>query len=117
MGGFSSCANDQLPEPIPPTFCDTITATYNTIVKDIIDTQCGVSPCHIPGGNGPGDYRTFDGVRPSIENGLFKERVIDLIDDFDLGMPPEWNEDGPNELTDEQREIIECWIAAGYPEM
>lgn len=47
----------------------------------------------------------------------FKERIIDLRDDPDQGMPPNWPSNvGPHDLTDEEFEIISCWINDGYPE-
>jgi len=120
IGLFSlstSCATDKLPEPEPPAFCDTLQVSYNLQVKQIIDTNCAFSGCHSAGSIAPGNYTDFSGLSPFLSDQEFKRFVVDFRNDPDLGMPPDWpTNPGPKDLTQEEFDIISCWIEAGYPE-
>jgi len=103
----------------PAEACENLVATYNDNVKEIIDLTCAYTGCHVNGGNGPGNYSTFEGLRPFTDNGSFAIRVIDEADNTTRGMPPNMSsypESRQDDLSAEQMEIIMCWIAAGYPE-
>lgn len=118
--GFSACTSDELPAPTPPSVCDTIDATYDGAVKAIIDSSCSYSGCHDGGGGiGPGNYTSYAGLQGIIQAGTFRARVIDLKDNAVSGMPPDnsiYPQSQKDNLTEEELEIIECWIAANYPE-
>lgn len=120
IGLFSlstSCASDKLPEPEPPAFCDTLAVSYNLQVKEIIDTNCATPGCHRRGTTAPGNYTDFSSLSPFLTENEFKRFVVDLRNDPELGMPPNWDDNlGPKDLTPEEFDIISCWIAADYPE-
>ena len=112
-----SCTSDQLSEMPPLEFCDTLQVSYNLQVKDIIDTNCAFSGCHVAGSSAPGNYATYASMTPFLTDLEFKRFVIELRNDPDLGMPPDWpTNPGPNDLTDEEFDIISCWVESGYPE-
>jgi len=120
IGLFSlstSCTTDKLPEPEPPAFCDTLQVSYNLQVKQIIDTNCAFSGCHVAGSRAPGNYTNFSSLSPFLTEDEFKRFVIDLRNDPELGMPPDWETNpGPNDLTQEEFDIISCWVESDYPE-
>ncbi|MCI5080812.1 MAG: hypothetical protein MRY78_03925 [Saprospiraceae bacterium] len=114
--GFS-CSTDKLapPEIIEPGFCDTIPATYDLNVQEIIDNNCAYSGCHLDGA--PGNFSTYEGLQSVIASGDFVSRVITQREDPDFGMPPSYVPSDKNEdLTAEQLDIINCWIQGGFPE-
>ncbi len=113
----TACTSDKLPEPEPPAFCDTLQVSYNLQVKQIIDTNCATPGCHRAGSIAPGNYTDFSGLSPFLTDREFRRFVIDLRNDPDLGMPPNWpTNPGPMDLTQEEFDIISCWVEAGYPE-
>ena len=112
-----SCEYSKLPEPAPPDFCETVEVSYNIQVKSIIDKTCAIAGCHLAGTKAPGDFSTYQSMGPYLKDSEFKFYVVDLKDDPDLGMPPNWDTNpGPKDLTPEEFEIIECWINNGYAE-
>ena len=114
----SACTNDVLPEPEIQSQCDTMLVTYDGVVKEIIDNSCAYAGCHSPGGIGVGNYTTYDGLLPVLDNGLFESRVVAQKDDAALGMPPNssvYPESIKDDLTEEELLIIQCWLLAGYP--
>ena len=112
-----SCTSDQLEDMPPLEFCDTLQVSYNVQVKDIIDSSCAFSGCHVAGSSAPGNYSSYGSMLPFLTDREFKRFVIDLRNDPELGMPPDWTTNpGPNDLTDEQFDIISCWVESGYPE-
>ena len=113
----TACTTDKLPEPEPPAFCDTLQVSYNLQVKQIIDTNCAFTGCHVAGSRAPGNYTCFSSLSPFLTEDEFKRFVIDLRNDPELGMPPDWETNpGPNDLTQEEFDIISCWVEADYPE-
>ena len=113
----TACTSDQLLEPPPLEFCDTLVVSYNLQVKGIIDTNCAFSGCHVAGSSAPGNYSSFGSLQPFLTDREFRRFVIDLRNDPELGMPPNWpTNPGPNDLTDEEFAIISCWVEDGYPE-
>lgn len=109
-----SCESDSLPEPAPPTFCDTTEATYLTTVKPIIDQSCAISGCHLPGTSAPGNFTFYVGLEGYFDGDQLEQRIF-LETDPLLRMPP-INSPPEAMLSQEQMDILECWIDAGYPE-
>jgi uncharacterized membrane protein len=117
LGLIASCSTEKLAPPVvvEPEFCDTIPATYELNVRDIIDKNCAYSGCHLDGA--PGNYSTFEGLQEVINNGEFISRVITQRDDTSAGMPPFYVPSGRQEdLTQEELDVITCWIENGFPE-
>ena len=86
--------------------CDGSTPAYNSGIKAIIDANCMGSFCH-GSGEKRGDFTSYAGLKPVLDNGAFKKRVIDEQD-----MP----KGKGNTLAQQEINIIQCWINNGYPE-
>ena len=85
-------------------------------IKAIIDNSCAYSGCHLDG-SAPGVYTTYSGVASVVESGRFREKVVSLRDDPNLGMPPDFAPEGrPKDLTQFELELIQCWLENNYPE-
>jgi len=106
-----ACTYDNVDEP---EFCDTISATYDTNVKAIIDASCAYVGCHLDNA-AIGDFSTYAGLASRLESGLIETRVIAQKDDPVMGMPPDYAT-GPKDLTQEELDIITCWLETGHPE-
>ena len=111
-----SCTYDNLDEPVvtPVEFCDTIPASYDLNIRAIVETNCAYEGCH--NGSAPGDYTTYTGMLSSLDEEKIEDRVIFQKDDPNVGMPPNYATDGPQDLTPEELDIFMCWLEAGYPE-
>lgn len=79
--------------------------SYNLNIKGIIDQHC--ISCHAAGSGvsgAIGDYRTYEGIKPFIDNGKVLAEVV-----VDKTMPQGGG------MSQAQRDSINCWIAASYP--
>ncbi len=113
---LAACDNAQLPEPMLPESCMDSVPTYQVDIKPIIDNSCAYAGCHLDG-SAPGIYTDYQGLVNVIESGKFQEKVISLRDDPVLGMPPDNAPDGrPDDLSQEELELIQCWLENDYPE-
>ena len=112
-----ACTTDKLAEPMPNDDCENYDATYDGEIKAIIDATCAIAGCHEPGGGAPGDFTSYAGMGDYLNDSEVREYVVILRNDPENGMPPNWDTNpGPKDLTDEQFEIMQCWINSGYPE-
>ena len=112
-----SCTSDQLDEPMINENCVNLDATYDGAIKPIIDATCAIAGCHVSGGGAPGNFTSYERMGPYLNDDEIKLTVVILRNDPENGMPPNWDTNpGPKDLTDEQFELMECWIDAGYPE-
>lgn len=102
--------NKTTADDIPP-ICETLNIAYNDEIKTIIDMSCAVSGCH-DGTTGIGDFGSYNGLLSRLDNGLIRERTIDTPVSSTLHMPPS----GMPELTQEEKDMLLCWILEGYPE-
>ena len=106
---LTACLKDKgkLTPVIPPlTGCDTV--TYAKYIKPIADQNCAISGCH-DGSTGLPDYRTYEGFKDRAQAGRVKIRAIDVNP---TPMPP----DAAKALTDQQKQLITCWLTNGYRE-
>lgn len=111
---LAACTNDSLGEPQMGD-CDNLDVTYVSLIKPIIDESCAYSTCHLD--TAPGNYTTYSGLLPSLENGEFRNRVLNVKDDPTLGMPPAFSPaDRPSSLTEDQLNLIRCWLDNNFPE-
>ena len=109
-----ACTADELPMPSEAE-CTGEIPTYNGQVQAIIETNCAYSGCHLD--SAPGNYDSYAGLQSTLEDGSFRERVVSLRTDSNLGMPPDYAPDGrPHDLTEEELAVIECWLSSGYPQ-
>ncbi len=112
---LAACTKDALPEPEQADCFLEEAPTYVNEVKPIIERNCAYSGCHL--GGAPGLYDSYEGVLPNLESGIFRQRVIDVRADPTIGMPPEYAPaDRPIALTEEELQIISCWLDAGFPQ-
>lgn len=117
LAGFfllHACSSDSQPEPTLPDCIDD-NVTYDNQIKPIITTYCDHPNCH-NSGSSFGDYTSFQLMASVINSGLFEERVIDLPVGNNSKMPPPYATIGPDVMTSEDLQLVECWIAGGYPE-
>jgi hypothetical protein len=113
--GSGACTQDQLPEPTIADTCLDSIPTYLGQIESIIQTSCAYAGCHLDG-TAPGVYTSYEGLLPNIESGAFRERVINLKDDPNIGMPPDYAPEGrPKDLSQEELDLIQCWLDSGHP--
>ncbi len=77
--------------------------TYTKNMKSLIDRTC--LSCHGGAGPGPRDYRTYEGIKPVLDNGEVLKMVV-----IDKTMPQ-----SGVPMSQAQRDSVNCWIKAGYP--
>ncbi|MEO8732973.1 MAG: cytochrome c [Flavobacteriales bacterium] len=93
----------------PTVPCDTTGApTWSSTILPIMQADCALPGCHVPGGEGTGDYTTYAGLHAKVNDGT-------LIPSIEWGptaiaMPPEGNK-----LSDCDIAIILRWVNAGAP--
>ncbi len=103
----SSCNRDRLD---PPEDCET-EVTYTADVKSIIDNSCAYAGCHINGA-APGDFSSYEGLEVFKEGDEFRRRTLEI-----MNMPPNYAPaDRPKSLTEEELELINCWVQNDYKE-
>jgi len=93
--------------------CNTITgATFTSNggkMQSILETRCGVTSCHAPGGFGNDEWTYYDEYDSiSFEFDRMYEQAIELGN-----MPPDT---AASDLTSDERDVFECWKQAGFPE-
>ncbi len=102
---IQSCKKDKDPNDKGPA-CSISNAdlTYNKNMKSLIDRTC--LSCHSGAGPGPRDYRTYEGLKPVLDDGDLLGSVV-----IDKDMP----QSGIT-MSQAQRDSVNCWIKAGYPQ-
>lgn len=106
---FSACTLDELIRS-PETSCDDIVTSYELNIRQIVDNTCAYSGCHP-------EYTDYQGILPVLEDGSFRSRVIRLKSDANLGMPPDYAPDNrPKDLSEEQINLVTCWLENDFPE-
>ncbi len=112
---FGACKHDPVIVDIPDLvlFCDTISPTYTSDIKAIVDASCAYSGCHNQGAH---NYDSFAGMLPSLNDGQIRNRVLVMREDTTLGMPPNYAINGVKDLTDAEIALFECWLDDGFPE-
>jgi len=110
------CTSDKAPLVDLTETCVDVEVGYELNIKPIIDNSCALGGCHVNGGDGPGVYITYENVVPFLEDGSFERTVIELKDDPNLGMPPDWSNNGaPKDLTETELQLVKCWLEKGFP--
>lgn len=118
MSSVTSCLYDQLEEPAPPplTFqewCDSLQPTFSVHVRPIIEQSCAYNAtCHP-------NYVNYNTIVNKINSGSFVSRVFTQASNPSLGMPPDqsvYPESIKDDLTEEELNIIQCWLDEGFPE-
>lgn len=78
--------------------------SFNSSIKEIIETNCAVSGCHIAG-TGRADFTQFSAIQNNAET--IKSHTQNGV------MPPEGS---GMTLTDNQIQAIACWVEDGAPQ-
>lgn len=111
-----ACTNDKLPQPMVNEDCDEESIKYTGDIKPLIDLYCAFAGCHVEFSDAPGDFTSYEGMLSFLNESLFEFYVIDIKDDPQLGMPPDWpSNSGPFTISDEDLNMIQCWIDLNYP--
>jgi hypothetical protein len=84
--------------------CSTIDSKYSTSIKNIMSANCTTSGCHDGNSYGAVDLRTYNNIKPYIDNGKFNQEVI-----VDKTMPK------GKTLSQGDRDKIKCWLDSGAP--
>jgi hypothetical protein len=92
-----ACKKDKKSEKLTPS-CDGSSPTYQSTIKNIIDSKCASASCH------PG-YSTYEGLQQDLQNGSFSKEVL-----TDQTMPKD------SKLSQDQLNKIQCWVNNGFPE-
>ncbi|MFK7906267.1 MAG: hypothetical protein AB8B69_14140 [Chitinophagales bacterium] len=97
-----------------------VCATWDADIKPIVETTCSYSGCHSGGTTAnpflspaSNDFTSYAAIKANLDNGTFAQRVL-----VDKDMPPAMfvPPGSPTELTQEQIDILQCWVDAGFPE-
>jgi len=108
---IQACSTDVLPPSTIPDFCGSEAKSFELDVKPIILNSCAYSGCHVQGSDS-GDFTSYNGILSSLENGKINSRALEIRD-----MPASYAPAGkPTSLTEEEIEILSCWIAQGFPD-
>lgn len=108
-----SCSRDSVD---PPDNSCVSSLDFQNDIQPIIQTNCTSAGCHDGGGFGPGNYTTYSGLENVLNFGSFRSRVIDMKDNPDIGMPPNYSS-GPIDLTEVELTMVMEWLDAGFPEV
>jgi hypothetical protein len=102
---LASCVNHMKEEPKPVSLCDPAQSTFSGHVNPIIQLNCAIYGCH-DAGSGNGDFTKYEELKIRVEDGRFKNSVIDGNTPV---MPPS------GKLPDAQIRVLECWLSNGAP--
>jgi hypothetical protein len=89
--------------------CDTTDVTYSGTIAPLMQTRCALPDCHVSGGDGTGDFTTYEGVLSQVSDGDLVASVQQTSGS--IPMPP----DSPPIPACEIAAII-AWVNSGAPE-
>lgn len=98
---LNGCYYDNEEELYPNSFCDTAAVTWSLTIQPLINTNCAIPGCHVPGAQSP-DLSTYEGVQ---SNAASVRSVI--VDGSPLIMPP------TGQLPSCDRLKVSRWVAGG----
>jgi hypothetical protein len=99
----SGCYYDNEEELYPFDFCDVTNVTYSGTIQPIVQGNCAVPGCHVPGATSP-DLSTYAGLKTAADNGKLRQQTI-----VARTMPPSGALPGCDQLA------IQAWLDAGAP--
>ena len=94
------CGNDLL-EPV----CDGTATTYDNDISNIINDTCNSASCHGSGASN-GEWTSYKNLEAVLNNGDFEKFVL-----TEQTMPK-----GTGSLSQDEIDLIQCWMEQGYPE-
>jgi hypothetical protein len=95
------CYYDVEEELYPPS-CDTSNVTFSGKINTIIQNRCATPGCHVAGGTGPGDFTSYAGLQPALQDGTFESQVL-----VNKVMPP------TGSLSPCDLNMIQVWVNNG----
>lgn len=104
----SGCSYHNEEELYPMNFCDTSAVRYSTTIRPIIEANCAISGCHVPGGEGNGDYTTFSALQAKAISGVLLPSINQVGNA--IAMPPN------GKLSDCEITQITVWVQQGAPQ-
>ena len=102
---FSGCYYDVESDLYPSNFCDTTNTAFAETIQPILQGNCALPGCHVPGGTGTGDFTTYEGFLAQVTNGAVPQ-AIQHLGNASL-MPPS------GKLSDCDINKILLWVDAG----
>ena len=104
---FSCTYNKVEISPVPP--CDGTLATYSSNIAPLVEAKCATG---LGSGTGCHDawILTYGGLKTAVDNGSLIETCI-----LDQTMPKLPNNFGITALTEEEKNLIICWVEQGAP--
>jgi len=84
--------------------CNGDSPTYDNGISAIINAECNGTTCHATGAS-QAEFTSYAGMALSLSNGNFEKKVL-----IDQTMPRN------DFLTQDQIDLIQCWVDNGYPE-
>ncbi|MBK9422508.1 MAG: hypothetical protein IPN44_15915 [Flavobacteriales bacterium] len=92
----------------PLDFCDTAAITYSGIIEPIVQANCAIPACHVPGGSGTGDFTSYNGLHGQVVSGRLLPSIMQVSGS--AFMPPS------GKLSDCDITKITIWVNAGAPQ-
>ncbi len=89
------------PDPIPPC-----RPTYVSDIKTIVQVKCAISGCH-DGNSGVVAFTGYTPLKERADNGRIESYLFEL-----KIMPPA----SATQLTEDEKELLQCWLDNGAPE-
>ena len=71
----SGCYYDNEEELYPFDFCDVTNVTYSGTIQPIVQGNCAVPGCHVPGATSP-DLSTYAGLKTVADNGKLRQQTV-----------------------------------------
>ncbi|MCH8319117.1 MAG: hypothetical protein IIA88_11600 [Bacteroidetes bacterium] len=105
LGVLNSCMYNV--EEIAPG-CDTTNITFTYTIHPIIIKNCAVPGCHVPGGEGRGDYTTYKDIKEKVDNRKLLQQIY-------TGKMPKQGTPGPTSLSKCDQSKITQWVLLGAP--
>lgn len=94
----ASCRSDKI---VPSSLECSGVVRYSTGIRPFVLTHCAITGCHVTGFP-QGDYTLYQPLKVRADNGRLRFFVLEL-----RNMPPN------DSVTEEQRQMIGCWIEQG----
>jgi len=108
---LSMCVKDKVQE-VQTNCVDALErVTYNDQIETIINNRCSYSGCHDNAGSQSPAMTNYASMISSLNNGDFERRVITQMDMPDPNVVSE-----SQLLTQEENDLIACWIEGGFLE-
>jgi len=97
----NSCSSDNIEElyGLPDFVCDPEQVGFSSVIQPIIQTNCAISGCHVPG-TGRANFQDVDQIKFNAVEMKKRTRSLD--------MPR-----GGGSLSQEEIDLISCWVDSG----